>query len=83
MIAVIDLEWFEEFLNDCMLIFCNALCVCMCVCCWVGKGDGGWQLTTPDFVYFLNLFILQVPRGSMPGSMDTQGRGELQSSIKV
>lgn len=26
--ADVDLEWFEELLKDCMLIFCNALCVC-------------------------------------------------------
>lgn len=26
--ADVDLEWFEELLKDCMLIFGNALCVC-------------------------------------------------------
>ena len=46
---------------------------------------GGLELAvmTPDFVYFPNLFISQVLEGSMPGSMDTQGREELQSRIKV
>lgn len=38
---------------------------------------------TPDFVYIPYLFISQILDGAMPGSVDLEGRKELQRCIKA